>query len=519
MSGVERIELWVFFNLFVLLLLALDLGVLHRHAKAVSLKEAAWWSAIWIVVALAFNAAMLLWYPPHEPALRHAKALEFFTGYLIERSLSIDNIFVFLVLFNYFGVQARFQYRVLFWGILGALIMRGLMIWLGVELITRFEWVLYLFGAFLVWTGVKLLFHKAEDIHPEQNPVLRLARRYLPVTRDFHGEHFFIREGGKWLATPMFLVLLVVETTDVAFALDSIPAIFAITQDPFIIYSSNVFAILGLRALYFLLAGVMPYFRYLNVGLSAVLVFIGIKMLIEKWLHIPTGISLGIVGGVLAAATLASVIAARREEAPGQQPAAGAAPPQPAPDVHEISGLIAELYGPHASARELAALELYRVGTAVGDSATNAWRNDDEFSALITDEPTVGIAVQPEHFERIRKAFGSPRLAAVPPDVNAAEFELEVHTSGTRVKLDILRPGEASPEGAITKFLARFGEGIQQVEYFVSDVDRATEIIRERHGAKPVFPQSRAGADNTRVNFFLVDTPDGKKALIELVQS
>jgi tellurite resistance protein TerC len=309
--------LWIGFNLLVLLMLALDLGVLHRKAKAVSLKEAIAWSVIWVLVALVFNvwvhyAAQHGWVQFKSTS----PALDYFTGYLIERALSIDNIFVFLVLFTYFGVAPQFQYRVLFWGILGALVMRGLMIWLGVELIERFSWILYLFGAFLVWTGWKLLFQKGGEVHPEHNPVLKVARKFLRVTATYRDQAFFAREGGRWYATPMFLVLLVVETTDVAFALDSIPAIFAITQDPFIIYSSNVFAILGLRALYFLLAGVMPFFRFLNMGLAFVLMFIGVKMLLEtaKLAHISTATSLGVVGGVLGMAVAASVIATKAEQ-------------------------------------------------------------------------------------------------------------------------------------------------------------------------------------------------------------
>lgn len=303
--------IWIGFNVLVLLLLALDLGVLHRDAKPISLPEATLWSILWVLIALAFNAGMLYWYGPADQ--RQAVGLQFFTGYLIERALSIDNIFVFLVLFNYFSVEPRYQYRVLFWGILGALIMRGALIAMGVALISRFAWILYVFGAFLVWTGFKLWFHKAEDIHPEHNPVLRWVRKYVPLTKEYHGQKFFVRREGIWRATPMFLVLVVVETTDLAFALDSIPAIFAITKDPFIIYSSNVFAILGLRALYFLLAGAMPYFRYLNAGLSAVLIFIGVKMLVEKWLHIPILVALGIVGGVLLLSVLASLAAVARE--------------------------------------------------------------------------------------------------------------------------------------------------------------------------------------------------------------
>jgi tellurite resistance protein TerC len=285
----------------------------------ISVREAIFWSILWTVLALAFNASMLWWYTPaHAPdaslVVRKTLALEFFTGYLIERMLSFDNIFVFAVLFSYFGVAPRYQHRVLFWGILGALVMRGGMIWLGVELIARFEWILYVFGAFLLWTGAKMLLHKAEQIEPEKNPVLKMARKFLPVTKSYEGQKFFVRQEGIWKATPMFLVLLVVETTDVAFALDSIPAIFAITKDAFIIYSSNVFAILGLRALYFLLAAILPYFRFLSTGLSLVLMFIGAKMLVDKWMHISTGVSLSVVGIILLGSVAASLAATRMEK-------------------------------------------------------------------------------------------------------------------------------------------------------------------------------------------------------------
>jgi tellurite resistance protein TerC len=299
--------LWIGFNLFILLLLALDLGVFQRRAHKIGLREAAAWSIFWVVLSLLFN--MGVWHYAGG-----AKALQFFTGYILEKSLSVDNIFVFAVLFRYFAVDARYQHRVLFWGILGALIMRGAMIAAGVALIQRFEWILYIFGAFLVWTGARMMFHKPEDVHPEHNPVFQLARKYLPLTRTYHEQRFFVRQEGLWRATPLFLVLLVVETTDVAFALDSIPAIFAVTRDPFIIYSSNVFAILGLRALYFLLAGILPYFRHLGAGLSVVLIFIGVKMLIEKWVHISTVVSLGVVGGVLLCAVVASIAAAQVEK-------------------------------------------------------------------------------------------------------------------------------------------------------------------------------------------------------------
>ena len=304
--------LWIAFHLFVFLMLALDLGVFHRRAHSIGLREAAGWSVVWVVVSLVFNAWLLAEYG-------RGPALEFFTGYLIEKSLSVDNIFVFALLFQYFAVEQRYQHRILFWGILGALVMRGVMIAAGVALINRFHWVIYLFGAFLVYTGAKMLFHKAEDIHPENNPVFRWARKFLPMTKTYEGQKFFVRQDGLWRATPLFLVLLVVETTDLAFAVDSIPAIFAITRDPFIVYTSNVFAILGLRAFYFLLAGILPYFRYLGTGLSMVLMFIGLKMLGEKWIAIPTNVSLAIVGAVLGFAVVASVIAARVEKRAAQK--------------------------------------------------------------------------------------------------------------------------------------------------------------------------------------------------------
>jgi tellurite resistance protein TerC len=259
-----------------------------------------------VVVSLAFNLGLLHWYG-------RTRALEFFTGYLIEKSLSVDNLFVFVVLFRYFAVEPRFQHRVLFWGILGALVMRGAMIGLGVALISRFEWVLYLFGAFLVYAGAKMILHRDAEVHPERNPVLRWARKFLPVTKGYEGQKMFVRAEGVWRVTPLFLVLLVVETTDLAFALDSIPAVFGVTRDPFIVYTSNVFAILGLRAFYFLLAGVLPYFRYLGTGLSLVLIFIGAKMLGEHWVQIPTHISLFVVGATLSVAVIASIVAAQAE--------------------------------------------------------------------------------------------------------------------------------------------------------------------------------------------------------------
>lgn len=298
--------LWVGFNAFVLAMLALDLGVFHRKAHTVSVKEAAIWSGVWIALSLLFN--VWLW------QARGAQAgLEFFTGYLIEKSLSIDNIFVIALIFGYFKVPEKHQHRVLFWGILGALVLRAIFIFAGAALIERFHWVIYLFGAFLVFTGIKMAFSRDEEIHPEKNPVLRLARRFLPVTPDYRGKSFFVRENGKRFATPLFLVLLLVESTDLIFAVDSIPAIFAVTRDPFLVYTSNICAILGLRSLYFVLAGVMGKFVFLKLGLAAVLAFVGVKMtLVDIW-KIPTPASLGVIAGVLTISIVASLIKDRRD--------------------------------------------------------------------------------------------------------------------------------------------------------------------------------------------------------------
>lgn len=302
---------WIVFNLFVLFLLALDLGVFHRHSHAVSTKEAAIWSAVWIGLALVFNVGVYYFAGPEA-------GLQFFTGYLLEKSLSVDNIFVFVMLFSFFAVPPAYQHRVLFWGILGALIMRGALIGLGAYLIGQFHWILYIFGLFLVVTGIRLFMQKEnETIDPEKNPLVRGLRRFMPVTTGYRGEKFLVREGGKLAATPLLVVLLVVETTDLLFAFDSIPAIFAITQDPFIVYTSNVFAILGLRALYFLLASVMGRFRYLKMGLSGILVFIGVKMLIMDIYHMPITLSLGVIAVVLTLAVIASLLFPVKESAEG----------------------------------------------------------------------------------------------------------------------------------------------------------------------------------------------------------
>jgi tellurite resistance protein TerC len=305
----NQILLWIVFNVFVLIMLALDLGVFHRKAHEIKVKEALAWTAFWIALALTFNLIIYLWRGSEV-------ALAFLTSYVIEKSLSVDNIFVFLVIFSYFGVAAIVQHRVLFWGILGALIMRGIFIAAGITLIHRFHWVIFIFGAFLIVTGLRLAFQTEDNIEPEKNPVLKLCRRFLPVTENYQGNRFFVRNAGQLMATPLLLVLVVVETTDVVFALDSIPAILAITTDPFIVYTSNVFAILGLRALYFALAGIMRVFRYLHYGLSIILIFVGVKMLLSDIYEIPIGIALGAVLGILTVSVVASIIFQPVEEIP-----------------------------------------------------------------------------------------------------------------------------------------------------------------------------------------------------------
>ncbi|MEX1138445.1 MAG: TerC family protein [Bacteroidota bacterium] len=298
--------LWAVFNVFVIAMLILDLRVFHRHAHEVKVREALLWSAFWIVLSLLFNVGIYLF----EGSV---VALEFFTGYIIEKSLSVDNLFVFLMIFSYFKVPAKYQHKVLFWGIVGALVMRGVLIFVGVTLINQFHWVLYIFGAFLVFTGIKMaLQDEAVEVHPEKNLIVRIFKRILPVTPGYHEGKFFVRVNGKLYATLLFIVILVVETTDLVFALDSIPAIFAITRDPFIVYTSNVFAILGLRALYFALAGLLDLFHYLKFGLSIVLAFIGVKMLIEGFYEMPILIALGVVAGVLLISILLSILRPRR---------------------------------------------------------------------------------------------------------------------------------------------------------------------------------------------------------------
>lgn len=304
---------WIGFAAFVLTMLALDLGVFRRRAHSVHFREALVWVGVWVALAMVFNAGIYLgWFGGYAAAERGIKAKEFLAGYLLEESLSVDNIFVFLMLFTYFKVSPAFQHKVLFWGILGALVMRAAFIFAGVELIHRFHWMIYVFGGFLVITGVRMGMSSEKQIDPERNPVLRLFRRLMPVTDVYHESRFFVRIDHRLFATPLFVVLLLVETTDVIFAFDSIPAVIAVTHDPFIVYTSNVFAILGLRSLYFAVSGVMDLFHYLVYGLSLVLIFIGVKMLIADVYKIPIEYSLLAIAVVLVVSIVASLLRPRR---------------------------------------------------------------------------------------------------------------------------------------------------------------------------------------------------------------
>jgi tellurite resistance protein TerC len=303
------IYFWIGFHLFVFIMLALDLGVFHKHTHKVPVKEAIIWSGVWITLALLFNLFIYL-----DKDFGHVKALEFLTGYVIEYSLSVDNIFVFILIFSYFKVSSQYQHKILFWGILGALVMRGIFIFAGVALINRFHWIVFIFGGFLVYTGITMFFAKETEVDPDKNAVVKFFRRFLPVTKELHGDKLFISQGRRLHATPLFLVLVIIESSDLIFAVDSIPAILAISKDIFIVYTSNIFAILGLRSLYFAIAGLMGYFRFLKVGLAFVLTFVGLKMLASYFkIEIPILISLGVIISILLISVLASVIIKKEE--------------------------------------------------------------------------------------------------------------------------------------------------------------------------------------------------------------
>lgn len=299
--GISTWWLWIGFSIFIVLMLSLDLGLLNRKAHTIKYREAATWSAVWVSLAMVF-AGLVFWYQGST------RGFEFLTGYLIELSLSVDNLFVFLLIFSYFKVPGKYQHRVLFWGVLGALIMRLTMIFIGAALINRFHWIIYIFGAFLIYTGIKMFKQEEVDIQPEENPVVKLVTRYIRITRHYEEQKFFTRIDGRLTGTLLLLVLIIVEFTDLVFAVDSIPAIFAITTDTFIVYTSNVFAILGLRSMYFLLAGVVERFHYLRLGLATVLTFIGVKMVLTFAIHIPIWASLIFVATVLAGSVVASIV-------------------------------------------------------------------------------------------------------------------------------------------------------------------------------------------------------------------
>ncbi len=297
----HSIWLWVGFVVFILVMLGLDLGLFHRKSHTISVRKSLAWSLFWIILALIFNLGIYIW-------MGHDQGHQFLAGYLIEKSLSVDNIFVFLLIFTYFRVPPAYQHKALFWGIIGALIMRVVFIFAGITLIEKFHWVTYILGVFLVVSGVKLFFQKDREVNPERNPVLRFFRRFMPVTPNYEGDRFFVKKAGTVMATPLFIALLAIETTDVFFAVDSIPAILAITLDPFIVYTSNVFAILGLRMLYFALAGFMQIFHLLNYGLALILAFVGAKMLLVDIYKMPTSVALGVVGAILAVSVVGSFL-------------------------------------------------------------------------------------------------------------------------------------------------------------------------------------------------------------------
>jgi tellurite resistance protein TerC len=514
--------LWLAFHAGVAFFLLLDLTLFHHRAREISVREAALESAAWVALSIGFG----LWiFSTHG----RGPGLEFFTGYVIEKSLSVDNVFVFLLIFQYFRVDPRYQHRLLFWGVLGALALRGVMIGAGSVLIHRFDWILYLFGAFLLVAGFKL-FRGDHAVHPEKNILVRWVQKIIPMSQSVPGPQLFVLESGRWLATPLFLVLLVIETTDLLLAVDSIPAVFGVTRDPFIVYTSNVCAILGLRALYFLLAGILPFLRYLDQGLAVALMFIGAKMITDPWVHISTGLSLAIVGGVIAIATILSILGAKMNKRNSRSlHHEGRIETNPTPTPERIR-LLADA---DPVQRAKIARSLFSHGAARTMNWFPKWMENADFQALIVQDSfvypdgkknsaprfTIGIAVLPETFEKIRAASGSPPLADAPPDQDVMEFELEFHQSPMPpLRLDILTTNAPNGGGAIARFLEKFGEGIQQVEIDVTDVDRATQILREKFTIESIFPATRPGANGTRVNFFLVPAQDGKKVLVELVQ-
>src|SRR5579863_2792733 len=365
--------LWIAFNAGVALLLLLDLGLFHRRAHAIGLREAAIESAAWVALSIAFGVWIFI-------SHGHGPGLEFFTGYVVEKSLSLDNVFVFLLVFQYFRVDPRYQHRLLFWGVVGAIVLRGAMVGAGAALIARFDWVLYLLGVFLLYSGFKL-FGTDHAVHPEKNPVVRWAQKILPMTRTEISRELVVRQGGRWLFTPFFIVVIVLETTDLVLAVDSIAAVFGVTRDPFIVYSSNVCAILGLRALYFLLAGILQYFQYLDEGLALTVVFIGGKMLADPWVHLSTVVSLTIVGAIIVLSILISVIRAHFQAKKMNQPQ-----PKLRAIGHSRPESIAPLASSDATRRAEIAQDIFLRGAARIQEALDGWSADPEFRALVVLE-------------------------------------------------------------------------------------------------------------------------------------
>lgn len=515
------LPLWIGFNAVVVLLLLADLQVFHRGAHELSALEAALESLGWVALSLGFGAWIYF-------AHGRGPGLEFFTGYVVEKSLSTDNVFVFLVVFQYFRVEPRFQHRLLYWGVFGAILFRGVMIAAGAELLAHFSWATYVLGAFLLYSGSKL-FGVDHTVHPEKNPLVRWTQKFLPMSEPDSSGALFVRQDGRWLFSSFFLVVIVLETTDLLLAVDSVAAVFGVTRDPFIVYSSNICAILGLRALYFLLAGILRYFQYLDEGLAIAVMFVGAKMLADRWMHISTGHALAIVGGIIGLSVVISAVRAKLQrqavKATKKVGRLRASPP--------VSESIERLGDVDLEQRTQAAHSLYQNGMTRTLPWLTEWSNDGEFRALVLQDAysqpvgktylqprlTVGVAVFPESFERIRAANGSPPLADAPADQDVIEFELEI--AGDFVppaRLDILTTKLPGGGGAIARFLEKFGEGIQQIEVDVTDVDHATEILRTRFSVEPIYPATRPGANGTRVNFFLVPTRNKTKVLVELVE-
>ena len=502
--------LWICFSGGLLVLLLVDLIVFGGKPHEISIRKAAMWSLIWISISLAF--ALWLWlYAGSRPAV------EFLSGYLIEKSLSVDNLFIFVLIFHYFAIPSASQHRVLAWGIFGALALRGALIAAGAAFIDAFSWSFYVFGAFLIYASLHILFRKKERSSLERNSLLRWLGKVLPTAED-SGSRFFVRRNGRWAVTSLLLALVTIEAADLLFAIDSIPAVFGITRDPFIVFSSNACAVLGLRALYFVLAGWITQLKHLATGVAIVLLFIGIKMIAERWIELSSGVSLAVIAFVLCVAIAASIFDKRRLPCPEiAQDRPGSAQENEDMKVaaSSVANLAANLDSCDPVVREASAQEIFRRGRYAAEQAIEHWRGDSKVGALISDDTTVGIAVTRERFARIRAALGNLPLAHVPADQDAEEFEWRL---GDPVRLDILTTRAPNENGAIARFLAKFGEGIQQVEFLTRDIDEVTRLLFARLNVKAIYPATRLGADGTRVNFFLESVAGSGKILIELVE-